>query len=99
MKIHGQPPGLVPHSGASREATTARDGGTRPASAPGRDTVEVSSLARTLASLRREVGDPGAVDEARVAELRARIADGSYAPAPRDVAQALLRELAANRRG
>jgi flagellar biosynthesis anti-sigma factor FlgM len=99
MKIDGRPPGLVPQSGGARDATPARSGGTHAASGTTEDKVELSPLARTLASLRGEIGDPEAVDEARVAELRARIADGTYDPAPRDVARALLRELAANRRG
>ena len=99
MKIVGQQPNSVPEASASREAAaTARASTTAtPGIAAGEDSVELSPLARALANLRAEVGDPEAVDSKRVAELRTAVGNGTYDPPAADVADALLRELAANR--
>jgi negative regulator of flagellin synthesis FlgM len=98
MKITGQQPPSVTPASASRESAGAgkTQAGT-PAATGGGDTVELSPLARALASLRAEVGDPEAIDADRVAQLRSAIASGTYDPPAKDVADALLRELAANR--
>ncbi len=99
MKITGQQPGSVADARASREAggaSRARAPQAAPASGRG-DRVELSPLARALQSLRAEVGDPEAVDADRVAQLRAAVSNGSYDAPAQDVANALLRELAANR--
>lgn len=95
MKIVGQQPDPVASAVPSRVRSAARAGGGAPP--PAGDRVELSPLARTLQKLRAEAGDLEAVDRERVAELRRAIADGTYDPSPEDVAQALLRELAANR--
>ncbi|HZP41916.1 MAG TPA: flagellar biosynthesis anti-sigma factor FlgM [Candidatus Binatia bacterium] len=72
----------------------APDGG---AGAPGgvgeADQVSVSETARELARLKAEVGDPNAVDEYRVATLRALTAEGRWAPDLRATAEALLRHV------
>jgi flagellar biosynthesis anti-sigma factor FlgM len=101
MKIVGQQPNPLPEPSTSREAAAARVRTTAnaPAGQPaaGEDRVEVSSLARTLASLRAAIGDPEAIDTERVAGLRSAIADGTYDPPAGEIADALLRELASNR--
>ena len=100
MKIVGQQPNPLPEAGTSREASAARTRTTSSTTGQpgaGEDRVEVSSLARTLASLRAEVGDPEAIDAERVTQLRSAIANGTYDPPASEVADALLRELAANR--
>lgn len=99
MKINGQQPNPVAVPTSTRETAAAGKGKTAESGAPvaGEERVELSSLARTLAALRTEVGDPEAIDAERVAELRDAIRQGTYEPPAREVADALLRELASNR--
>jgi len=100
MKIVGQQPNPLPEANASRETGAARtrtSPGATGSTGAGEDRVEVSELARTLAALRAEVGDPEAIDTERVTQLRSAIASGTYDPPSSEVADALLRELAANR--
>lgn len=100
MKIVGQQPNPLPEAGASREAGAARTRTTPGApeqAAAGEERVQVSSLARTLAALRSEIGDPEAIDTERVTQLKSAIANGTYEPPASEIADALLRELAANR--
>lgn len=73
--------------------------GVRPEGAPAPeppaqgDQVSVSEAARALARLRGEVGDPGAVDQAKVENLASVIAKGEYSADLREVAKRLMREL------
>ena len=99
MKIVGQQPSSIPEAKASRDTAAAGKAKTapEPGTTGGADRVELSPLARALASLRSEVGDPEAIDAERVAQLRTAVGNGSYDPPAQDVANALLRELAANR--
>lgn len=100
MKVVGQPPSHVSAPAVTPGRTKAAERAERTtdlAPTPREETVELSPLARALQSLRRELGDPAQIDEPRVAELRAALEAGKYEPSPRDVASALLRELAANR--
>jgi len=101
MKIVGQQPNPIPEARSSREAAGATKTSTGPTSgtADGADRVDLSPLARALATLRSEVGDPEAIDAKRVEELRTALANGTYDPPAAEVADALLRELAANRIG
>jgi negative regulator of flagellin synthesis FlgM len=99
MKITGQQPTSVPEAKPSRETAAASQARTAQTSgaSEGEDRVELSPLARALQTLRAEVGDPEAIDAERVAELRTAIGNGTYDPPAHDVADALLRELSANR--
>jgi flagellar biosynthesis anti-sigma factor FlgM len=99
MKIVGQQPSSIPETKASRDTAVAGKAKSAPETGAtgGQDRVELSPLARALASLRAEVGDPEAIDAERVAQLRTAVGNGSYDPPAHDVADALLRELAANR--
>jgi flagellar biosynthesis anti-sigma factor FlgM len=101
MKIVGQQPGSVPETTANRETAAAQKAKAAQTSdtSGGQDSVELSPLARALAALRSEVGDPEAIDTERVAQLRTAVGNGTYDPPASDVAAALLRELAANRIG
>jgi flagellar biosynthesis anti-sigma factor FlgM len=100
MKVVGQPPNHVSPSTVAPGRTKVagredRTVGVTPT--PQEETVALSPLARALQGLRSELGDATTIDEPRVAELRAALEAGKYEPSPRDVASALLRELAANR--
>ena len=68
-------------------------GGTIPPALPAGDRVSVSEAARALARLRAEVGDVGAVDQAKVESLASLVARGQYTVDLREVARRLLREL------
>ncbi|MBM4265696.1 MAG: flagellar biosynthesis anti-sigma factor FlgM [Deltaproteobacteria bacterium] len=104
MKVVGQPPDHVSPStvAAGRTKVAGREdrtvGVTPTPQTPQEETVALSPLARALQTLRGELGDATTIDEKRVAELRAALEAGSYQPSARDVASALLRELAANRK-
>jgi hypothetical protein len=62
------------------------------------DRVQLSEAARLRASLKAEAGDPAAsgTTSERLAALQADVANQTYAPNPRTVADRLLGELAAN---
>jgi hypothetical protein len=80
----------APSDGTESGATT---GGGRVA-----DRVQLSEAARLRASLKAEAGDPAtsATTSERLAALQADVANQTYAPSPRAVADRLLGELAAN---
>jgi len=84
--------GELPAPSEGTEAGAATNGG-RVA-----DRVQLSEAARLRASLKAEVGDPAAATTAsdRLAALQADVANQTYAPSPRAVADRLLGELAAN---
>ena len=94
MKISGPPTNNVSELG--RRGAAAPAGRTETAeTASAGERVALSGRARWLAELKAAIGDPLAIDEARVADLRQAIADGSFAPSPRQIAASLLRELPA----
>jgi flagellar biosynthesis anti-sigma factor FlgM len=62
---------------------------------PAADRSEVSAMARTLASAAQQPD----VRQNRVTELQQRIASGTYAVAPQDVAHAMLRNLGSGNSG
>ena len=82
-------PGLTGPSGPTdgAEATSATG-------KPVTDKVQLSEAARLRQRLKTEVGDPTAVDAQKVAALGAEVANQTYAPNPRAVAERLLGELA-----
>jgi flagellar biosynthesis anti-sigma factor FlgM len=97
VKITGQPGAAPERIEPRREVTAGRPAEARHAQAS--DRIELSTVARSLTGLAREVGDVRSIDAGRVAELRTRIASGDFAPANEDVATALLREVASEERG
>lgn len=60
------------------------------------DKVQLSEAARLRQRLKTEVGDPAAVDAQKVAALGAEVANQTYAPNPRAVADRMLGEIAAD---
>ncbi len=98
MRVTRRPATTIP--GVS-EPPAASEGTEATAPASGSrvtDRVQLSEAARLRASLKAEVGDPQAptLGADRLAALQADIADQTYAPNPRAVAERLLGELAAN---
>jgi hypothetical protein len=95
MRITRRPPTNVPGLGEgpaigdSAATDTQRGGGAVT------DRVQLSEAARLRQRLRAEVGDP-AQSSADVRALQAQVADATYAPSPRAIADRLLSELAAN---
>ncbi|MCG8668789.1 MAG: flagellar biosynthesis anti-sigma factor FlgM [Pseudomonadales bacterium] len=60
------------------------------ASSGGNTTVNISDEAKSLSQLQGEVSKGDSFDEAKVAELKAAIADGSYKPDANKIAGKLL---------
>jgi len=60
------------------------------------DRVDLSDGARLRQRLRADVGDVESPDSGRVASLRARVAAGTYQPAPNAVAKSLVGDLVAD---
>ena len=96
MRITRRPsttiPGLgeTPSIADAPEPTSATNGG------PVTDRVQLSDAARLRQRLKTEVGDPSAsaLTTASLDALQASVANETYAPDPRAVAQKLLRDLA-----
>lgn len=88
----------------SNQATTKQAKGSQTAAERGSDkssktiqgssnettTVQISDEAKSLSQLQGEVSKGAAFDEAKVAELKAAIADGSYKPDANRIAGKLL---------
>jgi negative regulator of flagellin synthesis FlgM len=55
------------------------------------DNVQITSTARSLASLEQSIRDLPAIDQERVAEIQARLSSGKYEMNPQRVADGLLR--------
>jgi negative regulator of flagellin synthesis FlgM len=55
------------------------------------DNVQITSTARSLASLEQSIRDMPAIDQERVAEIEARLSSGKYQMDPQRVADGLLR--------
>jgi anti-sigma28 factor (negative regulator of flagellin synthesis) len=96
MRITRRPtttlPGLgdAPTVGDAPDTTSATNG------APVTDRVQLSEAARLRQRLKTEVGDPTATSDAHVAALKADVANQTYAPSPRAIADRLLGDLAAD---
>ena len=91
-KIDGAGPPVRPAELASTAATAVRAGEER--SAPGAarppaDSVRLTGEAEGLQAMQRELGAPG-IDLARVNEVRAALADGSYRIDPQQIATRML---------
>lgn len=88
MEIHGKssPGGIggAPRAGERTQRNAEGSAGER---------VTLSNRVALLARLGQEIGSIHAVDHARVALLGRAVEEGRYAPPPREVAAALLREI------
>jgi negative regulator of flagellin synthesis FlgM len=65
--------------------------GAKPAAAAEGQGVRITDSARQLAALEQAIRDLPDIDEARVAQVRAAIADGTYQVSPERIADKLLR--------
>jgi flagellar biosynthesis anti-sigma factor FlgM len=95
MKIEGRPGTATERLAPRRDGAGER---VRAGREPGSDSVRIdlSPAARGLRELVGAVGDVRSIDPERVAELRSRIAAGTFSPDDEAVATALLREIAAD---
>jgi len=92
-KIDGAPPPAVRTAElAQAGAAQVRSGEDRSqpvAAAPASDSVRLTGEAEGLQAMQRELGAPG-IDVARVNEVRAALADGSYRIDPQQIATRML---------
>lgn len=54
------------------------------------DTISISPLSRQLSQISSIIADEESAQANRVAELKARVADGSYSPSNEDVAKSIV---------
>lgn len=92
MKITRRPT-IGPTDLGATPPVVETDGSERRAPASGGDRVQLSDGARLRLRLKREIGEVDTVDASRVADLRARVAAGTYRPSAEDVAERFLREI------
>ena len=98
MRITRRPPTTIPGLGESAPAAETPDAPDAKAASGGAvtDRVQLSEAARLRQRLKTEVGDPSQSTSDRVQALQAEVANQTYAPSPRAVADRLLGELAAD---
>jgi len=98
MRITRRPGTTIPGVGELPAPSEGTESAAAPSEGRVADRVQLSEAARLRASLKAGVGDPAASTTAsdRLAALRADVANQTYAPSPRAVADRLLGELAAN---
>jgi negative regulator of flagellin synthesis FlgM len=91
--IESRPTRIVAGSAAQRAqaATEASARQAQPRAAAATPDVQITGAARTLAALEGSLREQPAVDEARVAEVRRKLDDGSYDVNPERIADSLLR--------
>mgnify|MGYP006193216965 CR=1 FL=1 len=90
--IDGTPPPIRPTDPAAIGAAQSRAGEERSqpvAAAPPADSVRLTGEAEGLQAMQRELGAPG-IDLAKVNEVRAALADGSYRVDPQQIATRML---------
>jgi negative regulator of flagellin synthesis FlgM len=91
-KIDGLDVRPVRISAGTAVRKTAEEAAGKPGSgASSPDNVQITSTARSLASLEQSIRDLPAIDQERVAEIEARLGSGKYAMDPQRVADGLLR--------
>lgn len=89
----GLPPPVRAAELAGNAATQARAGGDRSqpvGAAPAADSLRLTGEAAGLQALQRELAGPADIDLARVNEVRAAIADGSYKVDAQEIAGRML---------
>ncbi len=80
-KTKGSPQAAGQNSDNKAKATTPNSGN---------PTVSISDAGKSLSQLQGEVAKGGSLDESKIAELKAAIADGSYQPNAERIAGKLL---------
>ena len=98
MRITPRPPTTVPGLGEIAPAADSAPLDVPTGGTSITDRVQLSEAARLRQHLRSEIGDPTttATTSDRVRALQAQVANQSYAPSPRAIADRLLGELAAD---
>jgi negative regulator of flagellin synthesis FlgM len=93
-KINGtevRPVRIAPGAAATRAPTADVADKSENAGVTAGEPVQITGTARHLAALEQSIRDLPAVDEARVAAVKSRLAEGSYQVDPQRVADRLLR--------
>jgi hypothetical protein len=98
MRITRRPSTTIPGLGEAPSVPDAPEAAGTANGGPVTDRVQLSEAARLRQRLKAEVGDPAAhaATTARLDALRTAVANETYAPDPRAVAQKLLGDLAAD---
>ncbi len=96
MRITRQPPTTIPGLGEAAPPADAAESAVSAGGGPVTDRVQLSEAARLRQRLKSEIGDPTQSSSDQVPALRAQVANHTYAPSPRTIADRLLAELAAN---
>ena len=96
MRITRRPTTTIPGVGELPGQSDGADAASTSTTGPVTDRVQLSEAARLRQRLKTEVGDPSVTDGERVTALQSDVANQTYAPSPRAVADRLLGELAAN---
>jgi len=93
MRITRRPPTTIPGLGETAPAADSADSAVPEGVT---DRVQLSEGARLRQRLKSEIGDPTQSTSDQVQALQAQIANQTYAPSPRAIADRLLGELAAD---
>ena len=88
MKVSGKSSPMIPQEPVRLDPAARTSRGRA-----GTERVTLSAGISALERLASEIGPVREIDEARIAGLRQSVENGTYAPPPRDVAAALLREI------
>lgn len=96
MRITRRSATTIPGVSETPPAGEAAESAGRTSPPPVTDRVQLSEAARLRQRLRTEVGDPAQIASERVEALQAQVANQTYAPNPRAIAERLLSELAAD---
>lgn len=96
MRITRRPSTSIPGSAEIAQPAEGGEPASRPSGGPVTDRVQLSEAARLRQRLRTEIGDPSEISRERVEALQTHVANQTYAPDPRAVADRLLRELTAD---
>ena len=96
MRITRRSPTTIPGLGETAAAGDAADATSDAGAGPVTDRVQLSEAARLRQRLKSEIGDPTQSPSEHVQTLQAQVANQTYAPSPRAIAERLLSELAAD---
>lgn len=97
MRVTRRSTTTIPGAGELPAVSEGTDAGAPTGGGPVTDRVQLSEAARLRQRLKSELGDPSAATTTdRLDALQAEVANQTYAPSPRAVAERLLGEIAAN---
>lgn len=96
MRVTRRPTTTIPGLGEAAPVADTADATDAAGRGSVTDRVQLSEAARLRQRLKSEIGDPNESTSERVQALRADVANQTYAPSPRAIADRLLAELAAD---